>query len=403
MFKQPADGIAFASLNPRAEFSFSELRPHIISVGNDGHLRPEGMFGTKREDVDSLVRNDLGAASSGWKTKRLLLYAHGGLVPEDSALQRVEEYRKALMDAEVYPLAFIWKTDLWTTLKNILNDALSVRKPEGFLDSAKDFLLNRLDDTLEPIARPLGKPIWSEMKENAEMATSDPIGGARIFLDELKAKLADDPAWEIHVAGHSAGSIFMGPVVEWLAANGIAVSSLTLWAPACTMKFFKRFYLPAIEKGSIERFSLFTLKDAAEQDDDCANIYHKSLLYLVSNALEDKSGLFFLDGEPLLGMENFIVEDRALFKVPDEATLRNTNPPKLQLFGLPTAEWIRSPNGLPEGKSADASHSRRHGDFDDDRATVVSTLARITGKLPQGDAVEFSPSAAGNGARRREL
>jgi hypothetical protein len=169
------------------------------------------------------------------------------------------------------------------------------------------------------------------------------------------------------------------------------------------MKFFKRFYLPAIEKGSIERFSLFTLKDAAEQDDDCANIYHKSLLYLVSNALEDKSGLFFLDGEPLLGMENFIVEDRALFKVPDEATLRNTNPPKLQLFGLPTAEWIRSPNGLPEGKSADASHSRRHGDFDDDRATVVSTLARITGKLPQGDAVEFSPSAAGNGARRREL
>lgn len=402
-FKQPADGIAFASLNPRAEFSFSELRPHIISIGNEGRLRPDGMFGTKQADVESIVRNDLGAASAHWEKKRLLLYAHGGLVPEEAALQRVEEYRKALMDAEVYPLAFIWKTDLWTTVKNILNDAFSRRKPEGFLGSAKDFMLDRLDDTLEPIARPFGKPIWSEMRENAEKSTTGADGGAKIFLEELRAKLAEDPTWEIHLAGHSAGSIFMGPIVEWLVANHIPISSLTLWAPACTMKFFKRFYLPAIQKGTVERFSLFTLKDSAEQDDDCANIYHKSLLYLVSNALEEKSGLFFLDGEPLLGMENFILEERALFQVPDELTLRNTNPAKLPLFGLPNAEWVRSPNGLPISASADASHSRRHGDFDDDRATVVSTLMRITGAPPQANALRFAPSAAGNRDLRKSL
>ena len=38
----------------------------------------------------------------------------------------------------------------------------------------------------------------------------------------------------------------------------------------------------------LRRFSLFTLTDKAERDDDCANIYHKSLLYLVSNALESR-------------------------------------------------------------------------------------------------------------------
>jgi hypothetical protein len=57
-------------------------------------------------------------------------------VAEAGALQRVEDYRKPLLEAQVYPLAFIWKTDLWTTLSNILKDALAKRKPEGFLDAA---------------------------------------------------------------------------------------------------------------------------------------------------------------------------------------------------------------------------------------------------------------------------
>lgn len=31
---------------------------------------------------------------------------------------------------------------------------------------------------------------------------------------------------------------------------------------------------------------LYTLTDAAEQDDHCAHVYNKSLLYLVSNAFD---------------------------------------------------------------------------------------------------------------------
>jgi hypothetical protein len=405
VFKQPtANGVSsFASLNARAEFSFAELRPHIISIGNNGELRPDGMFGTNNEDVQNIVRHDLGTLSANWAKKRLLLYAHGGLVSEENALQRVEEYRQPLLKAEVYPVAFVWKTDFWTTLKNILEDAFSQRRPEGFLDSAKDFMLNRLDDTLEPIARPIGKPIWGEMKENAGLATTGEKGGAKFFLEELKNQLANDPSWEIHIAGHSAGSIFMGPVVKWFAENKIPIASVTLWAPACTMKLFRECYLPFIKDNSVKKFSLFTLKDAAEQDDDCANIYHKSLLYLVSNAFEEKSGLFFLDGEPLLGMEQFIVEQRGDFKVPDEATLRKTNPAKLPLFGIAGAEWIRSPNGLPEGQSPDASHARHHGDFDDDKATVLSTLARITGASPSPDKIAFAASVAALGDCRRRL
>jgi len=393
LFVEPGTQQAhFANPTARSEFSFPDLRPHIISIGNDGLLRPDGTFGNSEEDIKTIVSQDLPRLTASWKKKRLLLYAHGGLVSEGNALQRVEEYRKPLLEAEVYPLAFIWKTDLWTTLKNILNDALSKRRPEGILDPAKDFLLDRLDDTLEPIARPIGKPVWDEMKENALLATEGDNGGAAFVLEQLRKLLNADPSWEIHIAGHSAGSIFMAPVVEWFRRKGPFVNSVTLWAPACTMDLFHEYYLPALTAKAVGSFSLFTLKDAAEQDDDCAKIYNKSLLYLVSNALEETSGLFFADGEPLLGMEQFIIAD-PVFKTPSEKELSKKNPAMVPILGLKNAEWIRSPNGLPNG-DINGAHSRRHGDFDDDEATVLATLARITNAAaaPAQMTVEFAPS-----------
>lgn len=404
------------SLSTGAEFSFTDLRPHIISIGNDGFLRPGGQFGTGEADVKEIFTQDLPRITAGWKKKRLLLYAHGGLVGENDALQRVEEYRKPLLDAEVYPVSFVWKTDFWTTLGNILEDASSKRRPEGVLDNLKDFMLDRMDDTLEPLARPLGKACWDEMKENAILSTTHDNGGVRLVLNEITKLLDVDPRWEIHVAGHSAGSIFMGPLVQLLCSRGrIAdgpakgleglarkIQSVILWAPACTMKLFHQTYLPSVLDGAIKQFAMFTLKDAAEQDDNCARIYNKSLLYLVSNALEEKSGLFFAEGEPLLGMEKFILKDKA-FKTPSEKEIKKTNPPSVLLFGLPSATWIRSPNGLAEGETADAAHARRHGDFDDDNATVKSTLARILGKGSVRADIGFASTASALRDRRRKL
>lgn len=406
----------FSSLSAGADYSFSDLRPHIVSIGNDGVLRPGGTFGTSKADVETLFAQDLPRVTKGWAKKRLLLYAHGGLVSEENALQRVEEYRQPLLDAEVYPLAFIWRTDFWATLGNILKDALSRRKPEGLLDNLKDFMLDRLDDTIEPLARTLGKPLWDEMKENAILSTTGAQGGARVVLNELAKLVKADPSWEIHVAGHSAGSIFMAPLVQALCGEGtlaegpakgmdglgLGLRSLALWAPACTMKLFHEAYLPALQRGAIERFALFTLKDAAERDDNCAGIYHKSLLYLVSNALEEKSGLFFADGEPLLGMEQFILQDKT-FQVPKAEELRNANPAAVPLFGRPAATWIRSPNGLSASQSPEAAQARRHGDFDDDPATVKSTLARLLGAGSTAMKLEFFSSAAALRDRRRGL
>lgn len=356
-------------------YSYSDLRPHIISIGNDGQLNEGGNYGSSRDEVEAIFREDFPRVTKDWSKKRLLLYAHGGLTSEDTAVQRLAEYRSVLLDAEVYPVSFIWHSDFWTTLTNILQDAVRRRRPEGFIDSSKDFMLDRLDDALEPLARALtGKLLWDEMKENATRATENDTGGARIAL-ELVSELAGSGGVEIHVVGHSAGSIFHAPLIQLLTSTGkitsgalkgktgygIAVASCTMWAPACTIDLFKEAYLPAIREGSIKQFALFTLTDKAERDDDCAHIYNKSLLYLVSGAFEKKPRIpIFRDGEKILGMERFVRDDKDL----------------ANLFETKKADWVLAPNNEEED-SQGASTARHHGDFDDDRPTLRATLARI--------------------------
>jgi hypothetical protein len=401
-----------ASAGATLNAGFVDLRPHIISIGNDGLLKPTGMYGTSEADLTAIFQH-FADVSKNWQAKRLLLYAHGGLVPEGNAIQRIANYREPLLQAEVYPIGFIWHSDLWTTVTNIIQDALHQRQPEeGWLQATKDFMFDRLDDALEPVARALGGPtIWGQMKQNAEGATLDPQGGARKVLAILADLMRNDPAVEVHVVGHSAGAIFHGPLIQLLTTKGsiaggpldgeegygLPIKTCTMWAPAITVERFKQFYLPAISaRGSgIGRFALFSLTDRAERNDNCANIYHKSLLYLVSDSFENRPHIPLLqDGTPILGMARF-VSDR-FPKTADGVVAA------LFSGGRPKADLVLCPNDRPSG-AIDASRSEHHGGYDDDAPTVLATLARIapTAALPQR--IAFPHSALSVRATRRAL
>ncbi|MET0270114.1 MAG: C1 family peptidase [Sphingomonas sp.] len=352
-------------------YVYASLRPHIVMIGNEGRLKPGGPYGLTEGGLEHILTQDMPGRMAKWKTKRILLYAHGGLVAEDAAIQHAANHKQPALDAEVYPLSFIWRSDAWTTLGNILRDAVAGRRAEGVIDSAKDFMLDRLDDTLEPITRAAGgKALWDEMKENALLATASPRGGARAVADTLARLVADGAIDEIHLAGHSAGGIFMAALASYLATDGtiaggplagargkgLTIASLSLWAPACTMALFYQTYLPLLDAERIDRFALYTLKDEVERDDHCARIYNKSLLYLVSHAFERKwRQPFASEGEPLLGLARDVARTEEVMRV------------------LRTHDWHLA----PDGKASDARH---HGDFDDDRLTLASTLARITGR-----------------------
>jgi len=400
--KRMSDQATAISRSPGARrsegYSFSDLRPHVISLGNDGHLNERGTYGTSKEQVKRIFEFDIPRITKEWDKTRIFLYAHGGLVGETNFLQRVAEYRSAMLDLQVYPLAFIWHTDLWSTVTNILKEAVAQRKPEGFLDDTLDFLLDRLDDTLELIVRGLKvKGLWDEMKENAWRATQHSDGGARLVAGYLKKLIEKSPVEvEVHIAGHSAGSIFHAPLVQyftskgeipgraWAGTQGLGqkIDTCTLWAPGIRIQEFRETYLPAIKSGMLERFSLYTLTDEAERGDQCANIYRKSLLYLVSNALEERFE------EPILGMEKFVEGDKDLVK----------------LFAKGKARWVKAPDTTHEPGD---SKARRHGDFDDDQPTLVSTLAQILppDKMASVDmsTFKFQRSSSSLGDRRRSL
>ncbi len=377
----PGSKKAYGGTVRAKSWSYTDLRPHVINIGNHGLLDPHGDIGTTPEMVREIVRNDIPRITADWKKKRIVLYAHGGLVGQNDALQRVNEYRRPMIEHECYPLAFIWNTDFWTTIRNLLNDAAAKRRPEGFLDSTKDFMLDRLDDALEPLARNLGgKDLWDKMKGNALAATMGQDGGARQVLMELGMLASSDPKIEFHVVGHSAGSIFHAPLVQYLATKGtiaqgpmqgidglgLRIASCTMWAPAATNDLFRDTYLPLITSGAIGRFALFQLDDKTEQDDDCADIYHKSLLYLVSNAFENRPRIPLVrpEGEPIVGMRKCVDADAAIRRI----------------FTSGVADRIIAPtSGLPNGDRS-ASEAKAHGDFDDDRATVLATLARVLGR-----------------------
>ncbi len=397
-----------------ARLSFPDIRPHVVSIGNDGTLRTSGTYGNTAEDIQRIFASDLPRITQGWKKKRILLYAHGGLVPEDNAIQRVSNYLEVLKDAEVYPIAFIWRTDFWTTLKNLLDDALRRRRTEGVIDATKDFMLDRLDDTLERLARICGgRRIWGEMVENALLASLRAAGGARLVVAEL-AKLTQSVSnLELHVAGHSAGSIFLAPLVQlltsagpiateslkqesglsWNPASGLGASikTCTLWAPACTVGLFKAAYLPAIVARTIEKCTLFNLTDAAEQDDHCARIYNKSLLYMVSNAFEkEPRSAVSRNGWPILGLDKFVHHDKSADK-----DLK-------RLIDNKTIDYVTAPNSAEPGTPF-ASGSSGHGDFDDDKSTMRATLARILGRDKTSIDFRFGRSAASTSDRRRAL
>jgi hypothetical protein len=356
------------------------VSPFVISVGANGQLRSTGTYATSESDLVRTFEEEIPTRTADWQRKRLMLFAHSGLESEERQLESILELGTMLVGEEIYPLAFHWHSDFFETLERILQDALSRRRPQGkVIDFAKEFMLDRLDSALEPLVRSLsGKLLWDDLKSKGVLATKNSDGAGRIFLRHLVHFLTENPDFELHVVAHSVGSLFLAPLIQLMAGpidqplqfgpmkgrsgQGLTIRSCTLWAPAVTVDEFAETYLPPTLAGGIERLAIYTLTDQTEREDNVAHIYHKSLLYLASNALGQRPCIPMLcpNGDPMVGMEKDLLN----------------NPTMLELFSQGKADWVIAPNGLPP-HSPDASGARSHIGFEKERATVMSTLSRM--------------------------
>lgn len=327
-----------------------ELSPFIVDVENNGELSGSGLFRTQPSDLTALVTIHMEEAASRWKLKAeepldVAIYAHGGLVGEESAANSAAKWIPALYEAQLFPIFVMWETDILSTLKNRLSDLLAVapteaeRRTSGIKDQMRRWYNERLERTF---ARP-GAFCWNEMKDNAEKLSLNANSGLRLLYSEF-TKLSKRSV-RLHLIGHSAGAIVHSYLTRQLIGDNRDVESLVFMAPAVRTDKFAELVKPHVGK-QVKRFATFMLDDQSEQKDStCSALldYSRSLLYLVSESFEtDRRHM------PILGMERYF---------------------SAAVDGLPHVTPVVSPG--PK------SRSTSHGGFDDDPFTMESVIRFI--------------------------
>lgn len=387
-----AGSIAFVADSPSppavgkevSRWSAETAYRHSIVMGNDGEV------------INRIVTHENGPAAvrdvaheqplqffkSGSKPKRIVIYAHGGLNSEDASIQRIRTLAPYFEANGVYPVFLTWRTGPSETLAAILEDELkNVPRPEGdvgdLFERVKETAAEVLDRTVEVLARPVAKPIWSQMKQNAQAAAeNDMTRGCTLLAASLETLRKDIPGVEIHLVGHSAGSIILGHLLDLLTARNVPVASCHLYAPACTVRFALEHYVPAIEKQTLPRKRLH-IHVLSYDNEICDSVgpYRKSLLYLVSRSLESCHKM------PILGLhEAFQQQANRKWHSGEKQSVE-----QWQKFwngggnGLDVVADKQVPTGNDKlGRLIQACH----GSFDNDKKTIELTLKRITGAKP---------------------
>lgn len=344
----------------------ADIRPYVIDVANNGELSDSGEYWTTEKDLTRLFCETIPEKTRIWQKRRILLYLHGGLNSETESAKRIVAMRDVMLANEIYPLHIMWESDLWSCVEDMTKDLFTDadRLAGGFLDNVTEAKDRVLELTL---AKP-GGSVWGEMKENAQLASNHHVGKGAIQwvakkVQEAKERLGatDQSGWELHIVGHSAGSIFAAYALPILIKLGVPLKTLQFMAPAIRCDLFKKLLLEGIKNSSYPTPSLYLLNDETERE-DTVGPYGKSLLYLVSNALEGRRGV------PLLGMKTYLDKDAEL------ANLFNQ-----KVNGRP-ALIVAGQSGTVnvEGRSS----STTHGGFDNDPDTMNTILYRILGNDP---------------------
>jgi hypothetical protein len=206
---------------------------------------------------------------------------------------------------------------------------------------------------VEGLLRKPGTLVWEEMKKDACAAFASRGAAAdalSLFLQEFKRQ--NKPV-KLHLVGHSTGAVAIGQLLKTFSRRQLTFDTCSLMAPACTLEWYEKSYVSALDaKGrlQIRDMVVYNLIDKLEQDDTVTALYHKSLLYLVSNAFEEQ------EEAPLLGMQKF---NKGLLTVRDM--------PKMY---------------YSDGVKGQTTHSTTHGGFDNDVSTMNHILKRVLGTAP---------------------
>jgi hypothetical protein len=336
-----------------------EIAGHFVHF-DDGNFKERGDYWSTPEDVLQTAQFIKTSVKTDNNYKHLLIYAHGGLNDPAASAKRIRALKEGFKRNGIYPFHIMYDTGLVEEFKDAVMRAFWGERTHGFFRDLQDKLIEKSDGLIEDFVRKPVTPIWEEMKSDAylpfDLKKSGKISDGLFVIKAFAEALKDTPL-NIHLVGHSTGAVLLGHMLHSLDALDFPylIESCSLMAPACSIDFYREHYEPRIQakdsskiKVRLPSLSIYNLTEQLELDDKVALVYHKSLLYLVSRALERQTD------KPLLGMQRY--------------SKKLTRHPGLS---------IKYSNGK---KGATSSVS--HGGFDNDVNTMNSIMTEILKKAP---------------------
>ena len=336
------------------------------------------------------------AAYTQQKSKRafkLTLFALSGLADEDTTLAHIASLAPYFLANGSYPIFLTWNSGLGDSLNQLLTSAFSLPGNSPGAGAAQDMSIESYAATNG------GKAEWTLLKQNAELSVlnDSPPRGLHALARHLQklASIIGEDHLEIHLVAHSAGAQLIGNLLPYL--KKFTIKTCSLYAPACNMDFANAKFLPALESGFIPRnqFHLHVLSDELEKSDNVAQVYGKSLLYLLSRSVEIRHKT------PMLGMAAALDAEYFAGETKENAQWNPAAIPALRKWN--SAYWGKQ---LPKGfaakglgltsKQASTLHIQQqryvhsghevlrasHTTFDYDEKTINATLMRIAGMKP---------------------
>lgn len=377
----PSAAAAAIATNPALlPWSEAAAYEHSVVFGNNG--MPQNRF-ISVPNAQAAVQTSAYESPLAWlkkqKNPRIAIYAHGGLNDEAASIKRIRVLAPYFAANEVYPLFVTWRTGVLESIIGMLHDTTDKLFGASIVDSGWQWARDQTDRAIEALAeRALVKPVWMQIKQNAE-AAADGGSGLWLLAEQLRRLRAQLPNLEIHLVGHSAGAILLGHLLDLCAptpaAPVLAVRSVSLFAPACTLAFANRRYIGAAGNGVIKAADLHVdLMSNERERADTVGPYGKSLLYLVSRALES------LHKMPLLGMEAAwrklsADSDTKLWNANTTADLATW-----RAFAAGGVQLQVHKNKLVlAGRATNQTIALAHGSFDNDIEVITATLTRVLG------------------------
>lgn len=382
-----------------------QLQEHVISSGTNGKISSKALIESSPAQLDEIFRK-IEQSATLWKSSGkqspvdIVIYAHGGLTSEAQAMLTASTQLDWWKANHVYPIFLAWQSgmeemlsenDGWTVVKEATSPqsliTLAYLKAREISNATAD----ECDQLLEDYASRSIRQLWTDMKVKSLTLFSSEDANSKIDWKSPLLVSSDIPAGillvsrleelskrrpvRIHLVGHSAGSILLTALIDHLAYKKIPIESVSLLAPAITVTEFEARYKPHWEKQDFKRLSIYNLSEENEKTDPNTRVsifkYHKSLLYLVSRALEPQDAFSKSAEVPLLGMAKCFKNKSYIGAPTDLLTEIKSNKGRL----------ILSP---PPASNKALCNADSHGGFGVEPATLDSVLSDIK----QSDAIK---------------